>query len=291
MSKLLDGRIIAVKINEQLKQEVESLKAISGRRPHLAVIEIGKDEASSVYVKSQANTAAKIGIEYKLHTLEADSSQKDLENYIEKLNKDKIVTGIMLQLPLPKIINAKAAQSNIIVDKDVEAVNPQNLGRVFAGGYKVAPCTAMAAMELILSTGIDLAGKEVVVVGRSAIVGKPIAMLLLEKNATVTLCHTGTAKREKLADHIKKAEVLVVAIGKPGLIKGNWVRKGAVVIDVGTTMVNNKIVGDVEFQKASRRAGFITPVPGGLGPLTVAILMRNTIELFKQAYSSSEPRT
>lgn len=281
MTKLLDGKAIAVKINEQLKLEVESLKAISGRKPHLAVIEIGKDEASAVYVKSQANAAAKIGIEYRLHTLEADSNQKDLESYIEKLNKDKAVTGIMLQLPTPKIINAKEAQSKIAADKDVEAVNPQNLGRVFVGGYKVASCTAMAAMELINSTGIDLAGKEVVVVGRSAIVGKPVAMLLLEKNATVTICHTGTAKREKLAEHVKKAEVLVVAIGKPGLIKGNWVRKGAVVIDVGTTLVNNEIVGDVEFQKAFRRAAFITPVPGGLGPLTVAVLMRNTVELFK----------
>jgi len=280
-AKLLDGKIIAAKINEQLKLDVQALKSKKGMVPHLAVIEVGKDEASAVYVKSQANAAMKLGIEYKLHTLDASSTQKSLEDFINKLNQDKNVTGIMLQLPLPKAINSKEAQLKITPEKDVEAVNPQNLGRVFVGGYKVAPCTAMAAMELIQSTGVDLAGREVVVVGRSAIVGKPIAMLLLEKNATVTVCHTGTAKREKLAEHIKKAEVLVVAIGKPGVIKGNWVRKGAVVIDVGTTLVNNEIVGDVEFDKAARRAAFITPVPGGLGPLTVAVLMRNVTMLFK----------
>ena len=279
--KLLDGKPIAEKISAQLKAEIEQLKAKCGRAPHLAALQIGADESSAVYIKSQMNAAAMLGIEYKLHTLDAKSTQKNIEDYLDKLNKDKAVTGIILQLPVPKNINAKELQSKIAVDKDVEAVNPENLGKVFAGGYGIAPCTAMAAMELIVSTGIELSGKEAVVVGRSAIVGKPAAMLLLEKNATVTVCHTGTAKREKLAEHVKKAEILVVAIGKPGLIKGSWVRKGAIVIDVGTTLVNNRIAGDVEFEKAARRAGYITPVPGGLGPLTTAVLMRNTVELFK----------
>lgn len=279
--KLLDGKPIAEKISAQLKSDVEQLKAKYGRAPHLAALEVGADKSSAFYIKSQANASAKLGIEYKLHTLGVNSTQNEVENFLQKLNRDKSVTGIILQLPFPKNIDAKRIQGLIAIEKDVEAIHPENLGRVFKGEYRIAPCTAMAVIELIQSTGINLTGKEAVVVGRSAIVGKPAAMLLLEKNATVTLCHTGTAKREKLADHIKKAEVLVVAIGKPGLIKGGWIKKGAIVIDVGTTAVANKIVGDVEFDKAAKRAAYITPVPGGLGPLTTAVLMRNTVELFK----------
>ncbi len=281
MAKLLDGKIIAAKINGQLAGQVRELRSKCAGAPHLAVLEVGKDEASAVYVKSQCNAAAKLGIEYKLHTIDDKSTQKDALNCIDKLNNDKSVTGIIFQLPAPKSINAKEIQHKIAPDKDVEAVNPENLGRVFGGGYRIAPCTAMAVMELIASVGIDLAGKEAVIVGRSSIVGKPAAMLLLEKNATVTICHTGTAKAGSLAGHVKQAEILVAAAGRPGLIRGEWIRKGAIVIDVGTTLVANKIVGDVEFDAAAKRAAYITPVPGGLGPLTVAILMRNTVELFK----------
>ena len=279
--KLLDGKLIAARINEQLKQEIEALKQKHKKPPYLAALQVGADDSSAVYVKSQANAAAKLGVEYKLHTLDANSTQTEVENYLQKLNKDKAVTGIILQLPFPKNINAKRIQGLLAIEKDVEAVHPENLGKVFTGEHKIAPCTAMAVMELIESTGVDLSGKEAVVVGRSSIVGKPAAMLLLRENATVTICHTGTAKREALAEHIKKAEVLVVAIGKPGLIKGEWIRRGAIVIDVGTTPVENKIMGDVEFEEAAKRAAYITPVPGGLGPLTVAILMRNTVELFR----------
>jgi methylenetetrahydrofolate dehydrogenase (NADP+)/methenyltetrahydrofolate cyclohydrolase len=279
--KLLDGKHIAVKINDQLAKEIVELKSRYGRLPHLVALQVGADDSSAIYIRSQANAAAKLGIEYRLHTLDAKSTQKDIEEYINKLNRDKSVTGVILQLPLPKNINAKELQAQIDVNKDVEAVNPKNLGRVFIGGWKVAPCTALATMKLIESTGLDLAGKEAVIVGRSSIVGKPIAMLLLEKNATVTVCHTGTALAGTLAAHVRQAEVLVVAAGSPSLIKGEWIRKGAVVIDVGTTLVNNKIIGDVEFDTAAKQAAYITPVPGGLGPLTVAILMRNTVELFK----------
>ena len=281
MAQILDGKPIAAKINDQLAKEINDLKLKYGRPPHLDSLQVGANESSAVYIKSQANAAAKLGIEYKLHTLDTKSKQKDIEEYINKLNRDKTVTGLILQLPLPKNINAKELQAQIDVNKDVEAVNPKNLGKVFIGGWRVAQCTAIAAMELILSTGVNLAGKEAVVVGRSSIVGKPMAMLLLEKNATVTVCHTGTAKAGALAAYVQRAEVLVVAAGSPSLIKGEWIRKGAVVIDVGTTLVNNKIVGDVEFDAAAKRAAYITPVPGGLGPLTTAMLMRNTVELFK----------
>lgn len=281
MAQLLDGKIIAAAINGQLKEQISALKSKYGKSPHLAALEVGSNQSSLSYTKSQASCAQIIGITYKLHTLDAKSTCKAIEDYINKLNADKSVTGIILQAPLPKGIDIKALQAKIAINKDVEAVNPENLGKVFIGSHKIAPCTAAAAMELIESTGIDLTGKEAVVIGRSAIVGRPVAMLLLESNATVTICHTGTARREKLAEHVKKAEVLVVAIGKPNLIKGSWIRKGAVVIDVGTTVIGNKITGDVEFDKAVKRAGYITPVPGGLGPLTTAALMRNTVELFK----------
>jgi methylenetetrahydrofolate dehydrogenase (NADP+)/methenyltetrahydrofolate cyclohydrolase len=280
-AKLLDGKIIAAKINAQLAEELRGLKSKTGKVPHLASLEIGSSDASAVYIKLQTSAAAKLGIEYKNHKLGPATTQTEAENTVKKLNKDPGVTGIILQLPHPKGIDAKRLQAMIEITKDVEAVNPANLGRVFAGGYRIAPCTAAAVMELIASTGIDLDGKEAVVVGRSSIVGKPVAMLLMEKNATVTICHTGTNKAGLLAGHVKAADILVVAAGRPGLVKGEWIKKGAIVIDVGTTVVNDKIVGDVEFDEATKRAAYITPVPGGLGPLTVAILMRNTIELFK----------
>jgi len=286
MAKLLDGKPIAAKINEQLAHEIKELRSKFGKAPFLAALEVGANESSAGYIKSQAAAAAKLGIGYKLYTLGAGSTQAEVENCLQKLNRDETVTGIILQMPFPRNIDTKRIQSLIAIGKDVEAIHPENLGRVFKGDYKIAPCTAMAAIELILSTGIDLTGKEAVVVGRSAIVGKPVAVLLLEKNATVTICHTGTAKRERLSDHVKKAEVLVVAIGKPGLIKGDWIKKGAIVIDVGTTAVGNKIAGDVEFDKAAERAAYITPVPGGLGPLTTAVLIRNTVELFKTKYTA-----
>jgi len=282
MAKLLDGKPIAAKINEQLKKEIEQLKTKRGSVPYLVSLQIGNDQASVVYIKAQMNAALKLGIEYKLHNLTEKSTQAEIEEYLKKLNKDKTVTGIILQLPFPKNIDFKKLQSMITIEKDVEAVHMANLGKVFVGTHAgIGPCTAMAAMELIVSTGVDLAGKEAVVVGRSSIVGKPAAMLLLEKNATVTICHTGTAKRNLLEEHVKQAEILIVAAGKPGLIKGGWIRKGAIVVDVGTNLVNGKIVGDVEFDEAAKRAEYITPVPGGLGPLTVSVLMRNTVELFK----------
>jgi methylenetetrahydrofolate dehydrogenase (NADP+)/methenyltetrahydrofolate cyclohydrolase len=280
-AKLLDGKIIAAKINAQLAEELRGLKSKTGKVPHLASLEIGSSDASAVYIKLQTSAAAKLGIEYKNHKLGPATTQTEAENTVKKLNKDPGVTGIILQLPHPKGIDAKRLQAMIEITKDVEAVNPANLGRVFAGGYRIAPCTAAAVMELIASTGIDLDGKEAVVVGRSSIVGKPVAMLLMEKNATVTICHTGTNRSGLLPGHVKSADILVVAAGRPGLVKGEWIKKGAIVIDVGTTVVNDKIVGDVEFDEATKRAAYITPVPGGLGPLTVAILMRNTIELFK----------
>jgi len=208
-------------------------------------------------------------------------SYENFTDFIHKLNADKEVNGVIVQTPLPQHIDYKKISEHISAQKDVEGMHPLNMGQVIFGRPRIASCTASAVMELLNSTGIDLYGKEVVVVGHSEIVGKPLALLLLEKFATVTVCHIGTSKAGKLEDHVRRAEVLIVAVGKPGLIKGEWIKEGAIVIDVGINQVGNKIVGDVEFEEAEKRASHITPVPGGVGPLTVAILMRNLIEATK----------
>jgi methylenetetrahydrofolate dehydrogenase (NADP+)/methenyltetrahydrofolate cyclohydrolase len=276
-AQLLEGKIIAAEIKEKLKQEIESL----GKKPVLASIIVGENAGAESYCKSQAKTAEGLGIEYRLERLSADTTQAGLIDFIKKLNNDKNVNGIIVQMPLPKQIDYKSISSFIAADKDIEGMHPENLGKVLMGKSKIAPCTAAAALALIEASGVNLYGKEVVIVGHSEIVGKPLSLLLLEKFATTTVCHIGTSDAGKLVDHVKKAEILVVAVGKAGLIKGEWIKDGAIVIDVGINRINDKIVGDVEFEEAANRASFITPVPGGVGPLTVTMLMRNLVEAAK----------
>ena len=276
-AQLLEGKTIASGIKENLKKEIAGL----GKKPVLASILIGENAGAESYVKSQRKTAENLGIEYRLESLSADISQADLIDFIRKLNNDAEVNGIIIQMPLPKQIDYKIISSFIAPKKDVEGMHPENLGKVLLGKSKIAPCTAAAVMALIEATGVNLYGKEVVVVGHSEIVGKPLSLLLLEKFATTTVCHIGTSEAGKLVEHVNKAEILVVAVGKAGLIKGEWVKEGAIVIDVGINRVEGKIVGDVEFDEAAKRASFITPVPGGVGPLTVMMLMKNTLEAFK----------
>jgi methylenetetrahydrofolate dehydrogenase (NADP+)/methenyltetrahydrofolate cyclohydrolase len=276
-AQLLEGKIIAAEIKEKLKQEIESL----GKKPVLASIIVGENAGAESYCKSQAKTAEGLGIEYRLERLSADTTQAGLIDFIKKLNNDKNVNGIIVQMPLPKQIDYKSISSFIAADKDIEGMHPENLGKVLMGKSKIAPCTAAAALALIEASGVNLYGKEVVIVGHSEIVGKPLSLLLLEKFATTTVCHIGTSDAGKLVDHVKKAEILVVAVGKAGLIKGEWIKDGAIVIDVGINRINDKIVGDVEFEEAASRASFITPVPGGVGPLTVTMLMRNLVEAAK----------
>jgi len=244
---------------------------------------VGENAASAVYIKSQKKNAENLGIEYELKTLDAGITERDLLEEIKKLNQDKTVSGIIVQLPLPKGIDHKSVMSAIAPEKDAEGMHPENLGRVLLGSAKLAPCTAQAAMELIESTGVNLHGKEAVVVGHSEIVGKPLSMLLLNKFVTTCVCHIATGERGVLPEHVKRAEILVVAVGKAGLIRGDWVKEGAIVIDVGINRVGDKLVGDVEFEKARERAAFITPVPGGVGPLTVTMLMKNVVESFKMS--------
>jgi len=286
-ANLLEGKVIAKNVKEGLVKEIEELKARYGVTPTLATIQLGENPAGAVYLRSQMKTAEKLGINFKLHNLDAKTTQRELVDYIEKLNKDESVNGILIQMPLPGQINAKEISFYIDPSKDIEGMHPENLGKIIFGKAKMSPCTAMAAFELIKSTGVELYGKEAVVVGHSEIVGKPLSLMLLDKFATVTTCHIGTGEKGLLPGHVKRAEILVVAIGKAGLVKGEWIKEGAIVVDIGINKVGDKIVGDVEFEEAQKKASYITPVPGGVGPLTVTILMKNVVEAFKLQQAST----
>ncbi len=282
MAKLLEGKLIAEGLKERLRQQIQSL----GVKPVLASIMVGENAGAVSYAKSQAKAAENLGIVYQLHKLADGINEEGLIDFIRKLNSDTSVHGIIIQMPLPSQIDYKRLSQFILPEKDVEGMHPVNIGRILFGtstslSAKILPCTAAAVMELLNSTGINLYGKETVIVGHSEIVGKPLALLLLDKFATVTVCHIGTSQAGKLEEHVQRAEVLIVAVGKPCLIKGEWIKEGAVVIDVGINRVADKIVGDVQFEEAQKRAAFITPVPGGVGPLTVTMLMRNVVEAAK----------
>lgn len=277
MAQLLEGKPIAEKIKEGIRGEAQALK----NRPVLASIVVGENAGALAYVKSQGKTAEGLGIDYQLHMLDAQTSQKVLLDFIEKLNRDIAVNGIIIQMPLPPQIDYKKISQFILPEKDVEGMHPANIGKIVFGQAKILPCTPAGVMELLGSTGVNLRGKEVVIVGHSEIVGKPLALLLLEKFATVSVCHIGTSEAKKLEEHVARAEVLIVAVGRAGLIKGSWIRDKAIVIDVGINRVDGKIVGDVEFEAAEKKASYITPVPGGVGPLTVTMLMRNLLEAVK----------
>ena len=279
---LLEGKVVAEGLKAKVKAEVEALKAKHNKAPKLVALQIGEDASSAVYVKAQKKVAELLGIEYELKTVPDSTSQAEAEGIIKNLNKDTNVTAVILQLPVPKGIDAKKLVKEIAPGKDAEGMHPQNLGKILLGQYKIGPCTAMAVMELLEATKVNLYGKEAVIVGHSEIVGKPLALMLLNKFATTTVCHIGTGERGVLPEHVKRAEILVVAVGKAGIVKGDWIKEGAIVVDVGINKVGDKIVGDVEFESASQRAAHITPVPGGVGPITTTILMRNTVELFKE---------
>ncbi|PIP20888.1 MAG: bifunctional 5,10-methylene-tetrahydrofolate dehydrogenase/5,10-methylene-tetrahydrofolate cyclohydrolase [Candidatus Omnitrophica bacterium CG23_combo_of_CG06-09_8_20_14_all_40_11] len=277
LAKLLEGKPLAQNLKEEIKSEVSSLK----KKPVLASIQVGDNAGAQAYVKSQKKTAETLGIDYQFHKLSQDTTEPSLIEFIQKLNSDKSVNGIIIQMPLPTQVDYKKISQFISPDKDAEGMHPANIGKIVFGKANILPCTPAAVMELLNSTGVNLYGKEVVVVGHSEIVGKPLALLLLDKFATVTICHIGTSQAGKLEEHVRKAEVLVVAVGKAGLIKGEWIKEGAIVVDVGINRIGDKIVGDVEFETAEKRAAYITPVPGGVGPLTVTMLMRNVVEAAK----------
>ena len=279
-AKIIDGKSIAGEMKEELRKEVEILKK-SGIPIKLAAVQVGENEASAVYTKAQKRNCEKLGIDYELKTLDGGLSQEEVIERIQELNGNRETTGIILQLPLPKGIDPVEVQSAIGIEKDVEGVNPANLGLITYGRPKLLPCTAAAVVKLIESTGTELYGKEVVMVGHSDIVGKPAALLLVNKFATVSICHIATGERDLLPEHVRRAEILIVAVGKANLIKGEWIKDGAIVIDVGINRVEGKILGDVEFEEAKKKAGWITPVPGGVGPVTTAWLLKNTVAAAK----------
>ncbi len=279
MSKIIDGKAVSQSVKENIRKELEELKATKGLTAGLAVIIVGDDPASKVYVRNKKLACEACGFESFEYALPAETTQEELLELINKLNNDDRVDGILCQLPLPKHIDEKVVINNISPAKDVDAFHPENVGQIMIGDYKFLPCTPAGVMELIASTGVEIAGKECVVVGRSNIVGKPMAMLLLHKSGTVTVCHS---KTKDLGEVCRRADILVVAVGVPNLVTGDMIKEGAVVIDVGMNRLENgKLCGDVEFESAEKKASYITPVPGGVGPMTIAMLMKNTLTAAK----------
>ena len=275
MAKLLMGKEVSARIKAELKTEVENLKK-EGINPGLAVIIVGEDPASQVYVRNKERACEECGIYSEKYALPAETTQEELLKLIDELNNKSSISGILVQLPVPKHIDEKTIINAIAPNKDVDAFHPVNVGKIMVGNYDFVPCTPAGVMELIKESGIDVSGKECVIVGRSNIVGKPQAMLLLHQNGTVTICHS---KTKNIAEKTKNADILIAAVGIPHFIKGDMITECAVVIDVGINRLENKkLCGDVEFESAEKVAGAITPVPGGVGPMTIAMLMKNTVK-------------
>jgi len=275
MGKIIDGKAIAAGIREGLKRKVAQLRDEKGIIPKLDVILVGENPPSLAYVGMKERAALEVGIESTVHRLPSTIKEESLIELVDAINADPASHGILVQLPLPKGISESRVISEILPSKDVDGLHPENMGRLFKGEKPMfSPCTPLGAMELLLSTGVDIAGKKAVVVGRSNLVGKPIAMLLLQRHATITWCHTRT---KNLADEIRQADILIAAAGNPKFIKGNMIKPGAIVIDVGTTRTEKGITGDVDFESAKDVASYITPVPGGVGPMTIAMLLKNVV--------------
>ena len=274
MARIIDGKLIAAQLRKDCLSRSEKLLA-DGIRPKLDVIIVGNDPASHQYVNSRAADCAAVGLASTVHSLNEDTKQSELIELIETLNADDNVHGILLQMPLPKHMNPDEVISHISMQKDVDGFHPMNVGALVSGKPAFAPCTPSSIMQLIRSTGIDISGKNAVVVGRSNVVGRPAAMLLLKESATVTICHSRTIDLKK---HTLNADILVAAVGVPNLITGDMIKPGAIVIDAGINRVDGKTVGDVEFETAKDVAGFISPVPGGVGPVTRTILLMNALE-------------
>ena len=280
MSTIIDGKAIAAKMRAEMAAEISTLKK-KGITPGLATVLVGEDPASEVYVRMKGNACKELGMHSEKHTLPAETTEAELLALVERLNSDPAIHGILVQLPLPKQINTDTILEAISPAKDVDGFHPYNVGRLVVGKPTFQPCTPYGVMVMLREAGVDLAGKEVVVVGRSNIVGKPVALMCLQQHATVTICHS---KTRDLPSKVRAADVVIAAVGVPEMIKGEWIKEGAVVIDVGVNRVGEKkLVGDVEFTTAAQRASAISPVPGGVGPMTITMLLYNTLEAAKNA--------
>lgn len=278
MYKLIDGKVISAAVKERVKNEVAALKQ-QGITTGLAVIIVGEDPASKVYVNNKKKACEALGIISEEYALPENTTQEELLSLIDTLNKKESINGILCQLPLPKHLDEAAVINAISADKDVDAFHPVNVGKIMQGDYDFVPCTPAGIMEMLDYEGIEIAGKTCVVIGRSNIVGKPMAMLLLHKNGTVTICHS---KTQNLKEVCKNADILVAAVGRPNFVTNDMVKDGAVVIDVGINRVDGKLVGDVNFNDVCEKTSYITPVPGGVGPMTIAMLMQNTLTAAKK---------
>ena len=280
MAQIIDGKKTSQKLREKIASEVAVLKEKSGVVPGLAVILVGEDPASQIYVRNKKKACEEVGFLSREYRLPENTSEEELLLLIDTLNADPEIHGILVQLPVPRHINDKNVIARIDPKKDVDAFSYENVGRIMTGEFDFVPCTPAGIMELLAEYGIDPAGKRAVVIGRSNIVGKPMAMLLLHKNATVTICHSRTAN---LAEICREADILVAAVGKAKFVTEDMVKEGAVVIDVGMNRDENGLCGDVAFAEVEKKASFITPVPGGVGPMTITLLLKNTLTSAKKA--------
>lgn len=279
MAIIVSGKEVSASIRERLKEDTKEFVKEHGYAPGLAVIIVGEDPASKVYVNNKHKACLEVGFTSEVYRLPQETTMEELLALVDKLNADDKIHGILCQLPLPKHLNEEQVILRINPDKDVDAFHPINTGKIMIGNHSFVPCTPAGVMRLIESTGTDVCGKECVVVGRSNIVGKPQAMLLLQKNGTVTICHSRTRDLKEVA---KRADILVVAVGIPNFITGDMIKEGAVVMDVGINRTEDgKLVGDVDFESAKKVAGYITPVPGGVGPMTITMLLENTLTAAK----------
>ncbi len=279
MAKLIDGKIISAAVKAEVAKETEELKK-KGVTPGLAVIIVGEDPASKVYVANKEKACEQMGFASFKYALPENTTQEELIALIEELNLKKEVSGILCQLPLPKHLNEELVINTIIPEKDVDAFHPQNVGKIMIGEFDFLPCTPAGVMEMLKYENIDITGKECVIIGRSNIVGKPMSMLLLHKNGTVTVCHSRT---KNLAEVTRRADILVAAVGRANFVTADMVKEGAVVIDVGINRLENgKLCGGVNFAEVEPKASYITPVPGGVGPMTIATLMKNTLTAAKK---------
>ncbi len=281
MAKIINGKEISTAIRAEIKAATEELTATTGIRPGLAVIIVGDDPASQVYVRNKKRACDEVGFYSESYELPESTTQEELNALVDKLNKDKMIHGILCQLPLPRHLDENEVIMRIDPKKDVDAFHPENVGKIMIGDYSFLPCTPAGVMALLDRSGIDVTGKECVVVGRSNIVGKPQAMLLLHANGTVTVCHSRT---KNLAEVCRRADILVAAIGKADFFTADMVKEGAVVIDVGMNRrADGKLTGDVDFASVEPKASYITPVPGGVGPMTITMLMQNTLTAAKNS--------
>ena len=276
MTNIISGKDISTSIREEIKTEISNMQV----RPGLAVILVGNDPASAVYVRNKNKACEEVGIYSEMYTLPEETTREELLGLVEQLNHSPKIHGILVQLPLPKHLDAEEVIMAINPEKDVDAFHPVNVGKIMIGNFDFLPCTPAGVMELLKRSGIEVAGKECVVIGRSNIVGKPQAMLLLHENATVTVCHS---KTKNLAEVCKRADVLVSAVGKAKFVTADMVKDGAVVIDVGMNRdENGKLCGDVDLEAVSKKTSYITPVPGGVGPMTITMLLKNTVTAARQ---------